>query len=79
MKYDFICEDGHIFEIEKPMEAPNPEKCPKCGKPVRRVWNIAAIHGFGPYKSDRAMRQIEKDSTDGLDPYDQKYGITEED
>ena len=32
MRYDYRCEDcGEVFEVEKAMSAPGPDKCPKCG------------------------------------------------
>ena len=71
MKYDYICEGGHTVELEKKMADPHPTDCPICGKPLRRVFNTLAIHGFGPFLSDRAMRGRD------LDDYDTKYGVLE--
>jgi len=32
MRYDYICKDCRlVFEVEKPMAAPPPGSCPKCG------------------------------------------------
>jgi putative FmdB family regulatory protein len=30
-RYDYRCKCEHIFEVEKPMSAPGPSRCPKCG------------------------------------------------
>lgn len=53
--YDFYCEDDGIIEIEKPMNDPNPEACPKCDKPIRRFFSpIKAVYkGIGFSTTDQ--------------------------
>jgi|GEM_PF-2447919 len=75
MRYDYKCEGGHIVEIAKSMADPHPTDCPICGKPLRRLFNAVAIHGFSPYLSDRAMRGRDTGDDDGLDAYDKQFGI----
>lgn len=48
-KYDYICKKcGNIFEIEKSMSSPSPEKCIICeeGGCIERCYSVPSI-GYG--------------------------------
>jgi putative FmdB family regulatory protein len=55
--YDYICPNGHRFEVIHPVSAAGPDACPICGAaPVRKAFSAPTIHfkGSGWAKKDRS-------------------------
>lgn len=54
--YDYQCDEcGHIFEVKRKRTDPEPETCPKCGKPnPRRAISATSfqLKGSGWYVTD---------------------------
>jgi len=54
--YDYICPNGHRFEVMHGVAASGPDACPICGaSPVRKAFSAPSIHfkGSGWAKKDR--------------------------
>ena len=54
--YDYICPNGHRFEVMHGVAENGPEACPICGaSPVRKAFSAPSIHfkGSGWAKKDR--------------------------
>jgi putative FmdB family regulatory protein len=54
--YDYLCPNGHRFEVIHSVTAAGPETCPVCGAaPVRKAVTAPTIHfkGSGWAKKDR--------------------------
>jgi putative FmdB family regulatory protein len=54
--YDYICPNGHRFEVIHGVAASGPDACPVCGaSPVRKAFTAPSIHfkGSGWAKKDR--------------------------
>jgi len=77
---------GAIIEHRKGMQDPHPDILPhgKCNGPVRHVFQSHGIHyrGKGFFKTDKEMRQMDKNLRDvgdeGLDVYDKRFGVRRE-
>jgi putative FmdB family regulatory protein len=55
--YDYICPNGHRFEVIHSVIADGPASCPVCGAgPVRKAFSAPTIHfrGSGWAKKDRS-------------------------
>src|SRR6478735_6553961 len=55
--YDFLCPNGHRFEVIHSVSADGPTVCPICGgAPVRKAFSAPTIHfkGSGWAKKDRS-------------------------
>ena len=55
--YDYLCPNGHRFEVIHSVTADGPERCPVCGaSPVRKAFTAPTIHfkGSGWAKKDRS-------------------------
>ena len=55
--YDYLCPNGHRFEVIHSVTGPAPESCPVCGAaPVRKAFSAPSIHfkGSGWAKKDRS-------------------------
>ena len=53
--YDYVCADGHPFEVFEPMSAEGRRDCPSCGKKARRRLGAGAgfvLRGAGFYNSE---------------------------
>lgn len=53
--YDFECQTcRHRFEVTQKITDPNPDKCPQCQGPVKKVFSAVGIvfKGSGFYKTD---------------------------
>ena len=53
--YDFECQTcHHRFEVTQKITDPNPDKCPQCQGPVKKVFSAVGIvfKGSGFYKTD---------------------------
>ena len=79
--YDYICPNGHRFEVIHSVTADGPTSCPVCGAgPVRKAFSAPTIHfrGSGWAKKDRssasrsaskaASAAAESGSSSGSDP-----------
>lgn len=54
-KYDYSCEYcERVFEIEKKISDPDPQKCEECGTALKRVYSPVGVtfKGSGFYKTD---------------------------
>jgi putative FmdB family regulatory protein len=54
--YDYICPNGHRFEVIHGLTATGPDVCPVCGaSPVRKAFSAPSVHykGSGWAKKDR--------------------------
>jgi putative FmdB family regulatory protein len=54
--YDYLCPNGHRFEVIHSVSAAGPETCPVCGAaPVRKAVTAPTVHfkGSGWAKKDR--------------------------
>jgi putative FmdB family regulatory protein len=55
--YDYLCPNGHRFEVLHSVSADGPTICPICGAtPVRKAFSAPTIHfkGSGWAKKDRS-------------------------
>ena len=55
--YDYLCPNGHRFEVIHSVTADGPDVCPACGAaPVRKAFTAPTIHfkGTGWAKKDRS-------------------------
>ena len=55
--YDYLCPNGHRFEVIHSLSADSPSSCPICGaSPVRKAFTAPTIHfkGSGWAKKDRS-------------------------
>src|SRR6476469_3970066 len=55
--YDYLCPNGHRFEVIHSVSADGPTVCPICGgAPVRKAFSAPTIHfrGSGWAKKDRS-------------------------
>jgi putative FmdB family regulatory protein len=55
--YDYLCPNGHRFEVIHALSGPAPDSCPVCGAaPVRKAFSAPSIHfkGSGWAKKDRS-------------------------
>lgn len=55
--YDYLCPNGHRFEVIHSVTADGPERCVVCGaSPVRKAFTAPTIHfkGSGWAKKDRS-------------------------
>jgi len=55
--YDYLCPNGHRFEVLQSVTADAPDACPICGaSPVRKAFSAPTIHfkGSGWAKKDRS-------------------------
>jgi putative FmdB family regulatory protein len=55
--YDYLCPNGHRFEVIHSLTASGPEACPVCGAaPVRKAFTAPSVHfkGSGWAKKDRS-------------------------
>ena len=55
--YDYLCPNGHRFEVLQSVTADAPDTCPICGaSPVRKAFSAPTIHfkGSGWAKKDRS-------------------------
>ena len=46
MRYDYLCQKCGVFEHEKGMTAPDIEKCPSCGRKVKRYYGSENAPGI---------------------------------
>jgi putative FmdB family regulatory protein len=70
--YDYLCPNGHRFEVIHSVTADGPESCPVCGAaPVRKAFTAPTIHfkGTGWAKKDRSStsRSAGSSATSGSD------------
>src|SRR2546421_13054033 len=70
--YDYLCPNGHRFEVIHGIEAAGPTVCPICqASPVRKAFSAPSIHfkGTGWAKKDRGAtsRAAAKAGSDGKD------------
>jgi putative FmdB family regulatory protein len=66
--YEYECVAcGHRFEVIQKMSDPPVEKCPVCGKPVRKLQSAPAFQfkGSGWYVTDYARKDGAKTANDG--------------
>ena len=57
--YDYVCPDGHRFEVVQRFSDDPVAVCEVCGKPVQRVLHAPAVHykGKGFYATDYGRRK----------------------
>jgi putative FmdB family regulatory protein len=57
--YEYLCPDGHRFEVVQRFSDEPITVCEACGKPVRRVLHAPAVHykGKGFYATDYGRRK----------------------
>ena len=70
--YDYICPNGHRFEVIHSISAAAPDACPICGaSPVRKGFSAPSVHfkGSGWAKKDRSAssRSAARAASDGAD------------
>src|SRR3954451_2541105 len=71
--YEYLCENGHRFEVLQRMSDDALTTCEVCGAPVQRVLHPVAVHfkGSGFYTTDygtkRRARELERSAKDGAD------------
>jgi putative FmdB family regulatory protein len=57
--YEYVCDNGHRFELIRKFSDPPLEKCPTCGAPVHKQQSAPAIQfkGSGFYITDYAKKE----------------------
>jgi putative FmdB family regulatory protein len=57
--YDYLCENGHRFEVNQRITEDALDKCIECGAPCRRMLHAPAIHfkGSGFYSTDYGSKK----------------------
>ena len=57
--YEYVCDNGHRFELIRKFSDPPLDKCPTCGAPVRKLQSAPAIQfkGSGFYITDYAKKE----------------------
>jgi putative FmdB family regulatory protein len=68
--YDYLCTDGHRFEVVQRFSDEAITLCEVCGKPVQRVLHAPALHfkGKGFYATDYGPRKGNGDKPDSGAP-----------
>ncbi|HEY8437690.1 MAG TPA: zinc ribbon domain-containing protein, partial [Candidatus Limnocylindrales bacterium] len=71
--YDYLCPNGHRFEVLHSVTADGPDRCPVCGAtPVRKAFTAPTIHfkGTGWAKKDRSAtsRSASRAASSGSEP-----------
>lgn len=70
--YDYLCENGHQFEVMQRFSDPRLTSCEVCGAPVERVLHPPAIHfkgsgfhntDYGTKKRNREKAAADRDSS----------------
>ena len=53
-RYDYECEEGHVFELKQSFSSEPKADCPVCGKPSTRQFSVVPIvfKGSGWYVND---------------------------
>lgn len=62
--YAFRCVNCGEFEIEHPMTENHPDKCPKCGGDIARIFYNPGItfRGSGFYTTDKILSEPDPDT-----------------
>jgi putative FmdB family regulatory protein len=71
--YDYVCHNGHRFEVIHGINAPGPSECPVCGSTQVRKGFVAptiVFKGSGWAKKDRSTARSGASSTDGKESGD---------
>jgi putative FmdB family regulatory protein len=57
--YEYVCDNGHRFELIRKFSDPPLDKCPTCGAPVHKQQSAPAIQfkGSGFYITDYAKKE----------------------
>jgi putative FmdB family regulatory protein len=57
--YDYLCENGHRFELVQRFSEDALDKCVECGAPCKRLLHAPAIHfkGSGFYSTDYGSKK----------------------
>ena len=57
--YDYLCENGHRFDLVQRFSDEALEKCVECGAPCKRLLHAPAIHfkGSGFYSTDYGSKK----------------------
>jgi putative FmdB family regulatory protein len=57
--YDYLCENGHRFELVQRFTEDALDKCVECGAPCKRLLHAPAIHfkGSGFYSTDYGSKK----------------------
>ena len=57
--YDYLCENGHRFELVQRFSDDALDKCVECGAPCKRLLHAPAIHfkGSGFYSTDYGSKK----------------------
>jgi putative FmdB family regulatory protein len=57
--YDYLCENGHRFELVQRFTDDALDKCVECGAPCKRLLHAPAIHfkGSGFYSTDYGSKK----------------------
>jgi putative FmdB family regulatory protein len=68
--YEYLCPDGHRFEVVQRFSDEPITVCEVCGKPVQRVLHAPAVHykGKGFYATDYGRRKSNGDKPDSGSP-----------
>jgi putative FmdB family regulatory protein len=68
--YEYLCPDGHRFEVVQRFSDEPITVCEVCGKPVQRVLHAPAVHykGKGFYATDYGRRKSNGDKPDSGAP-----------
>ena len=68
--YEYLCPDGHRFEVVQRFSDEPITVCEVCGKPVQRVLHAPAVHykGKGFYATDYGRRKSNGDKPDSGTP-----------
>jgi putative FmdB family regulatory protein len=64
-RYDYECEDGHIFELKQSFNSEPKADCTVCGKPSTRKFSVVPIvfKGSGWYVNDYGKKGASSTST----------------
>jgi len=68
-RYDYECEDGHVFELKQSFSSEPKADCPVCGKPSTRQFSVVPIvfKGSGWYVNDYGKKGSSSTSSSGND------------
>ena len=71
-RYDYECEDGHVFELKQSFNSEPVADCPVCGKPSTRQFSVVPIvfKGSGWYVNDYGKKGSSSTSSTGKDGVD---------
>jgi putative FmdB family regulatory protein len=72
--YEYVCEDGHDFDVLQRFSDDPVSTCQVCGAPVRRVFRPVAVHfkGSGFYNTDYGTRKRAREMSEAKESKESK-------